>query len=89
MAAVLDIATKDLDDEYDFNNMTLIQKDALVDKIFNRQREFGKDISCEIIKRLFFFVFNRVQHHHKDEIIFNMKGKMSCQDIQDVILSFF
>lgn len=54
MAAVLDIATKDLDDEYDFNNMTLIQKDALVDKIFNRQREFGKDISCEIIKRLFF-----------------------------------
>lgn len=53
MAAVLDIATKDLDDEYDFN-MTLIQKDALVDKIFNRQREFGKDISCEIIKRLFF-----------------------------------
>lgn len=56
MAAVLDIATKDLDDEYDFNNMTLIQKDALVDKIFNRQREFGKDISCEIIKRLFFFL---------------------------------
>ena len=55
MAAVLDIATKDLDDEYDFNNMTLIQKDALVDKIFNRQREFGKVISCEIIKRLFFF----------------------------------
>ena len=56
MAAVLDIATKDLDDEYDFNNMTLIQKDALVDKIFNRQREFGKVISCEIIKRLFFFL---------------------------------
>ena len=36
MAAILDIATKDLDDEYDLNNMTLIQKYALVDKIFNK-----------------------------------------------------
>ena len=46
MAAVFD--TEDLNDEIDFNRLTLIQKGELVDEIFNRQRELGKDISCKI-----------------------------------------
>ena len=87
MAAVFD--TEDLNDEIDFNRLTLIQKGELVDEIFNRQRELGKDISCEILKRVFYLEINRVHSHHKHEIIFNMKGKMSLRDIQQVILSFF
>ena len=47
--------TDNLDEVYDFNEMTLIQKGDIVDEIFNRQRQLRKEICCEIMKRLFFF----------------------------------
>ena len=47
--------TDNLDEVYDFNEMTLIQKGDIVDEIFNRQRQLGKEISCEIMKRLSFW----------------------------------
>ena len=47
--------TDNLDEVYNFNEMTLTQKGDIVDEIFNRQRQLGKEICCEIMKRLFFF----------------------------------
>lgn len=81
--------TDNLDEVYDFNEMTLIQKGDIVDEIFNRQRQLGKEICCEIMKRLFFLEIDRVHCHHKYKIIFNLKGKLSFQQIEEIILSFF
>lgn len=89
IAAFRMFETNDLDEVYNFDEMSIIQKGDLVDEIFNRERQLGKEISCQIMKRLFFFEIDRVHHHHKDEIVFNLKGKLSFRQIQEIILSFF
>ena len=88
MAALRMFTATDLNKEFDWDQMSLIEKDALMDEIFNRQWQLGEKISCEIIKRLFLLEINRLQHHYKDEIIFNLKGKMSFKEVQEIILSF-
>ena len=57
--------TDNLDEVYNFNEMTLTQKGDIVDEIFNRQRQLGKEISREIKKRLFFLEIDRVHCYHK------------------------
>ena len=61
----------------------------MVDEIFFLQNQLGQHLCCESFRQLLLQEVNKVYNNHKEEIVFNLKGKMTFREIMDVILSFF
>ena len=72
-----------------FQKKTLAETKQIVDEIFFQQNQLGQHLSCESFRQLLLQEVNKVYNNHKEEIVFNLKGKMTFREIMDVILSFF
>ena len=63
--------TDNLDEEYDFRQMTLSQKTVFVEMIFKRQRDLVKESFHDgLLKTLIFAELNAAERNHKLDIVF-------------------
>ena len=79
---------KNLNDVIDFSKKTREETKAIVNEILCRQIELGTRIG--ICKELFVATVENVRTNHVEEIVNRLnEKKMTFEELQDVILSFF
>ena len=82
--------TDNLDEEYDFRQMTLSQKTVFVEMIFKRQRDLVKESFHDgLLKTLIFAELNAAERNHKHDIVFALNGILSYRQVKDLYVSFF
>ena len=79
---------KNLNDVIDFSKKTREETKPIVNEILSRQIELGTRIG--ICKELFVVAVENVRTNHVEEIVNRLnEKKMTFEELQDVILSFF
>ena len=73
----------------DFSKLTLLERSQVLDKIFERQKNFGNKEQNKFIRILFLTEVNRVYLTKRDDILWKLKGRMIGREIIDAIVSFF
>ena len=81
--------TNNLDENYDFDSITLAQKMRLTRTIFQRQRNLVNAIFHGTTYKIALLVaINTVETDHFSEIVARLKGTMSSKELKDLVVSF-
>lgn len=82
--------TGDLNETFNFDKLTLMQKTRFARMIFKRQRDLVIDSFQEtLFKTLLLAEINFVEREHFHEIVFALKGIMSFEGVKNLYVSFF
>ena len=77
------------DSMVDFLKMSEKEKVIFLDEIFERQRQINELNRDGFIKLFFLYKLEKVYKNKKDEILKQLSGQKSNNEIMDIIVSFF
>ena len=77
------------DSMVDFLKMSGEEKVIFLDEIFERQRQINELNGDGFIKLFFLYKLEKVYKNKKDEILKQLSGQKSNNEIMDIIVSFF
>ena len=80
--------TDNLDENYDFDSITLAQKMRLTRTIFQRQRNLVNASFHGTTYKIALLVAINTETDHFSEIVARLKGTMSSKELKDLIVSF-
>ena len=80
--------TNNLDENYDFDSITLAQKMRLTRTIFQRQRNLVNASFHGTTYKIALLVAINTETDHFSEIVARLKGTMSSKELKDLIVSF-
>ena len=82
--------TGDLNETFNFDKITLMQKTRVARMIFRRQRDLVIDRFQEtLFKTLLLAEINFVEREHFQDIVFALKGIISFGEVKNLYVSFF
>ena len=81
--------TDDLDESYDSDKLTLMQKSRVVEIIFERRRKLVNNMIEGPFRTIILAEINLLEREHKNDIIFALKGILTFKQVKDLYVSFF
>ena len=82
--------TDDLNESYNFNKSTLVEKTRVVEMIFSGQRNLIEEyLISSLFKTLILAEIDRVYRDHKQDIIFCLNGIMTFKQVKDLFVGYF
>ena len=78
-----------LNEVVDFSKKTYEETKAMVDQMLWKQIAIGSQMPACIIKDVFIIKVQNIRTNHIEQIVSRLTGKMTYEEIKQVILSFF
>ena len=74
---------------FDFSNMTDMDKKIFVKIMLNRQKTLGEQIPIPLVKARFLSKIHKVYFEKTDEIVQKLNGKMTENQVIEIISAYF